>query len=46
MVAAWGGWSQIKAVTMFQYFYSPNDNHEFMNDYDHNDDALKHPCYF
>jgi hypothetical protein len=33
MVAAWGGWSQLEAVTMFRYFYSPNDNHEFMSDY-------------
>ncbi|KAK7034807.1 hypothetical protein R3P38DRAFT_2518688 [Favolaschia claudopus] len=23
MVAAWGGWSQVEAVTMFRYFYSP-----------------------
>ena len=37
MVAAWGGWSQVEALTMFRYFYSPNDNHEFMVDYDHND---------
>ncbi|KAK6978265.1 hypothetical protein R3P38DRAFT_3411222 [Favolaschia claudopus] len=36
MVAAWGGWSQVEAVTMFRYFYSPNDNHEFMHDYDRN----------
>ncbi|KAJ7254549.1 hypothetical protein C8J57DRAFT_1236789 [Mycena rebaudengoi] len=36
MVAAWGGWSQIEAVTMFRYFYSPNDNHEFMQEYDRN----------
>ncbi|KAJ7882606.1 hypothetical protein B0H14DRAFT_2565293 [Mycena olivaceomarginata] len=35
-VAAWGGWSQVEAVTMFWYFYSPNDNHEFMQDYDKN----------
>ncbi|KAJ7826161.1 hypothetical protein B0H14DRAFT_2595937 [Mycena olivaceomarginata] len=35
-VAAWGGWSQVEAVTMFRYFYSPNDNHEFMQDYDKN----------
>ncbi|KIK73110.1 hypothetical protein PAXRUDRAFT_29274 [Paxillus rubicundulus Ve08.2h10] len=37
MLAAWGGWSQLEAVTMFCYFYSPNDNHERMVDYDHND---------
>ncbi|KAJ7023433.1 hypothetical protein C8F04DRAFT_1271362 [Mycena alexandri] len=36
MVAAWGGWSQVEAVTMFRYFYSPNDNHEYMQDYDKN----------
>ncbi|KAJ6615820.1 hypothetical protein B0H10DRAFT_1949565 [Mycena sp. CBHHK59/15] len=36
MVAAWGGWSQVEAVTMFRYFYSPNDNHEYMEDYDKN----------
>ncbi|KAK6980501.1 hypothetical protein R3P38DRAFT_3466418 [Favolaschia claudopus] len=36
MVAACGGWSQVEAVTMFRYFYSPNDNHEFMHDYDRN----------
>ncbi|KAK7002509.1 hypothetical protein R3P38DRAFT_3404789 [Favolaschia claudopus] len=36
MVAAWGGWSQVEAVTMFRYFYSPNDNHEYMHDYDRN----------
>ena len=37
MVAAWGGWSQVEALTMFRYFYSPNDNHEYMVDYDRND---------
>ena len=37
MVAAWGGWSQVEALTMFRYFYSPNDNHEYMMDYDRND---------
>ncbi|KAJ7795378.1 hypothetical protein B0H14DRAFT_2620969 [Mycena olivaceomarginata] len=37
MVAAWGGWSQVEAITMFRYFYSPKDNHEFMADYDRND---------
>jgi len=36
MVAGWGGWSQIEAQTMFRYFYSPNDNHEYMADYDRN----------
>ncbi|KAK7006905.1 hypothetical protein R3P38DRAFT_2458936, partial [Favolaschia claudopus] len=36
MVAAWGGWSQVEAVTMLRYFYSPNDNHEYMHDYDRN----------
>lgn len=36
MVAAWGGWTQTEAVTMFRYFYSPNDNHEFMEEYDRN----------
>ncbi|KAJ7203500.1 hypothetical protein GGX14DRAFT_369397 [Mycena pura] len=35
-VAAWGGWSQTEAITMFRYFYSPNDNHESMADYDKN----------
>ncbi|KAH8112978.1 hypothetical protein DFH11DRAFT_189018 [Phellopilus nigrolimitatus] len=34
MVAAWGGWSQQEAVTMFRYFFSPNDNHELLNEYD------------
>ncbi|TFY81507.1 hypothetical protein EWM64_g2501 [Hericium alpestre] len=34
MVAAWGGWSQVEALTMFRYFYSPNDNHEYMAEYD------------
>jgi hypothetical protein len=42
MVAAWGGWSQIEAITMFRYFYSPNDNHEHMADYDRN--APKRQC--
>ncbi|KIK94861.1 hypothetical protein PAXRUDRAFT_781159 [Paxillus rubicundulus Ve08.2h10] len=37
MLAAWGGWSQLEAVTIFCYFYSPNDNHEHMVDYDFND---------
>jgi hypothetical protein len=36
MVAGWGGWSQIEAQTMFRYFYSPNDNHEYMANYDCN----------
>ncbi|THH15771.1 hypothetical protein EUX98_g9413 [Antrodiella citrinella] len=36
MVAAWGGWSQVEAITMFRYFYSPNDNHEYMAEYDRN----------
>ncbi|KAJ8496916.1 hypothetical protein ONZ45_g12254 [Pleurotus djamor] len=36
MVAAWGGWSQAEAITMFRYFYSPNDNHEHMIEYDRN----------
>ncbi|KAJ6549519.1 hypothetical protein DFH09DRAFT_1086767 [Mycena vulgaris] len=36
MVAAWGGWSQVEAVTMFRYFYSPKDNHEYMAEYDRN----------
>ncbi|KAJ7628601.1 hypothetical protein FB45DRAFT_1079705 [Roridomyces roridus] len=35
-VAAWGGWSQVEAVTMYRYFFSPNDNHERMNEYDKN----------
>lgn len=34
MVAAWGGWSQQEAVTMYRYFYSPEDNHEFVEGYD------------
>lgn len=37
MVAAWGGWSQLEAMTMYRYFYSPNDNHERLFDYDRND---------
>lgn len=36
MVAGWGGWSQVEALTMFRYFYSPNDNHEHMAEYDRN----------
>ena len=35
-IAAWGGWSQVEAVTMFRYYYSPNDNHEYMSEYDRN----------
>ena len=35
-IAAWGGWTQVEAVTMFRYFYSPNDNHEYMDEYDRN----------
>ena len=42
MVAAWGGWSQVEAVTMFRYFYSPNDNHEFMAEYDRNMPKRQH----
>lgn len=42
MVAAWGGWTQLEAITMFRYFYSPNDNHEHMVDYDRN--LPKRPC--
>lgn len=34
MVAAWGGWSQQEAVTMYRYFFSPEDNHDFVADYD------------
>ncbi|KAL5485569.1 hypothetical protein ACEPAI_8212 [Sanghuangporus weigelae] len=34
MVAAWGGWSQQEAITMYRYFYSPEDNHDFVEDYD------------
>lgn len=34
MLAAWGGWSQVEAMTMFRYFYSPNNNHEHLHDYD------------
>ncbi|KAF7982858.1 hypothetical protein HWV62_25838 [Athelia sp. TMB] len=41
MVAAWGGWSQIEAITMFRYFYSPQDNHEFMIEYDNNRKRMK-----
>lgn len=37
MVAAWGGWSQVEAVTMFRYFYSPVDNAEGLVDYDRNE---------
>nr|GAT45003.1 predicted protein [Mycena chlorophos] len=44
MVAAWGGWTQVEAITMFRYFYSPNDNHEHMADYDRND--MKKPWAF
>ncbi|THH15723.1 hypothetical protein EUX98_g9419 [Antrodiella citrinella] len=35
-IAAWGGWTQLEAVTMYRYFYSPTDNHEFMAHYDRN----------
>lgn len=34
MVAAWGGWSQLEATTMFRYFYSQDDNHERRQEYD------------
>ncbi|KAK7034806.1 hypothetical protein R3P38DRAFT_3493029 [Favolaschia claudopus] len=34
--ALYGTHSFRRAVTMFRYFYSPNDNHEFMHDYDRN----------
>ncbi|KZP06356.1 hypothetical protein FIBSPDRAFT_902846 [Athelia psychrophila] len=44
-VAIWGGWSQVEAITMFRYFYSPNDNHEYMNDYDRNDGQSKRVRY-
>ena len=37
MTAAWGGWSQQEGVTMFCYFYSPNDAHEHLADYDRKD---------
>ncbi|KAF7973323.1 hypothetical protein HWV62_15573 [Athelia sp. TMB] len=37
MVAAWGGWSQVEALTMFRYFYSPVDNAEGLIDYDRNE---------
>ena len=36
MAAAWGGWSQVEVVTMFRYFHSPNDNYEYMVEYDRN----------
>ncbi|KAF7300674.1 hypothetical protein HMN09_00952900 [Mycena chlorophos] len=35
-IAAWGGWSQVEAATMFRYLYSPNDNHEYLHEYDKN----------
>ncbi|THH30981.1 hypothetical protein EUX98_g3220 [Antrodiella citrinella] len=35
-IAAWGGWTQLEAVTMYRYFYSPTDNHEYMAHYDRN----------
>ncbi|KAF7965122.1 hypothetical protein HWV62_45545 [Athelia sp. TMB] len=41
MVAAWGGWSQVEAITMFRYFYSPKDNHEYMTEYDRNTKRVK-----
>ncbi|KAF8492663.1 hypothetical protein JB92DRAFT_3147445 [Gautieria morchelliformis] len=44
MLAAWGGWSQVEAITMFRYFYSPNDNHEHLHDYDRPEDS-KNPCF-
>ncbi|KZP28635.1 hypothetical protein FIBSPDRAFT_927421 [Athelia psychrophila] len=37
MVAAWGGWSQVEALTMFRYFYSPVDNTDGLVDYDRNE---------
>ncbi|KDQ22200.1 hypothetical protein PLEOSDRAFT_1109321 [Pleurotus ostreatus PC15] len=39
---SWGGWSQVEAITMFRYFYSPDDNHEHMADYDRNDKSIKY----
>ena len=35
-VAHWGGWSQVEAVTMFRYFYSPRDFSGFMHSFDRN----------
>jgi len=37
MVAAWGSWTQLEAMTMYRYFYSPNDNNEHLSEYDRND---------
>ena len=34
MIAAWGGWDQAHAITMFRYFYSPNDRHAEVMFYD------------
>ncbi|KAJ6450329.1 hypothetical protein DFH09DRAFT_1118316 [Mycena vulgaris] len=33
MIAAWDGWSQVEAITVFRYFYSPNDNHGFAQEH-------------
>ncbi|TCD60123.1 hypothetical protein EIP91_010697 [Steccherinum ochraceum] len=35
-ICAWGGWTQVEAVTMYRYFYSPSDNHEYKDEYDRN----------
>jgi hypothetical protein len=43
MLAAWGGWSQVEAMTVFWYFYSPNNNHKYLHDYDRSE--LKRQCF-
>ena len=35
-VAQWGGWSQLEAITMFRYFYSPSDFDGYMHFFDQN----------
>ena len=35
-VAIWGGWSQLEAITMFRYFYSPTDHDGHMHFFDRN----------
>ncbi|GJE98264.1 hypothetical protein PsYK624_144900 [Phanerochaete sordida] len=35
-VAQWGGWSQVEAITMFRYFWSPGDFSGFMHHFDRN----------
>lgn len=37
MVASWGGWSQVQAVTMYKYYYSENDRVDRVLDFELDD---------